>query len=717
MKLRIYTAVNLLLLALSSYACGWFPQDAGNVWLYRIMPLNESRYGDYCTMWDCDWMLHPTVDYKEENIRLWQQQTSPSVSLADIEIVVYKADINFLQHLVDKTGENGFARWIVQNKRDDIVQLLIIAKQNEAINNHMTAPWYYRVEDDKNFQRLEEIAEECIKHKSGQLLGRYALQAMRALCNLRRYDECARYWDAVKDRIPQDVVRTMCELKAASALHKTGREDEALNIYVRHGDLPSIRAINNGRIDNELQFIYNHNPNSPYIEGELQKWLLYFGAEYEKTAFANGNASWDEHYMDNLLSVARQAVREKRSRKLAMWYYTLAALYDVKGQSRRAQRYLHLGMNYRKDAFLHDSYRVLRMWLDAQTMPCDSAYETQLEKDVRWLVAKAERNKTTAFDSLIVEPSKHYKEEYYYDYYPWNYYQDWSNSFYWNDALRRLLLRGVCPKMHKAGKYIREIQLANLAENLFIQVNDYSNEMFLIMDRLPYRVTRDYFARIYHPKDDFDRFLNSKGKTDKYYWYDILATKCLRERRYEKALIYLRQVPVAYQRKMNVYSYMDYNPFSYDMQTFKHDSSLRDDCKLHFAEKMAEYKQVMNHDENADRRADAKIQYALGLRNSVYKCWFLTCYSSNMDDDYIRYAVPDIPYPDDSLVYRHKEYMAMSDRLIHQAIDTYRDKEKAARQLQRLLYFRRIVDEFPETQTAADVRQHCDRWRDYASSK
>lgn len=163
---------------------------------------------------------------------------------------------------------------------------------------------------------------------------------------------------------------------------------------------------------------------------------------------------------------------------------------------------------------------------------------------------------------------------------------------------------------------------------------------------------------------------------------------------------------------------MDYNPFSYDMQTFKHDSSLRDDCKLHFAEKMAEYKQVMNHDENADRRADAKIQYALGLRNSVYKCWFLTRYSSNMDDDYIRYAVPDIiPSPDDSLVYRHKEYMAMSDRLIHQAIDTYRDKEKAARQLQRLLYFRRIVDEFPETQTAADVRQHCDRWRDYASSK
>jgi hypothetical protein len=132
---------------------------------------------------------------------------------------------------------------------------------------------------------------------------------------------------------------------------------------------------------------------------------------------------------------------------------------------------------------------------------------------------------------------------------------------------------------------------------------------------------------------------------------------------------------------------------------------------------MAEYKRIMNHDSNANKRADAKIQYALGLRNSVYKCWFLTRYSSNMEDDYIRSAIPDIPYSEDSLIYRHNEYLTMSDHLINNAIETYLDKDRAARQLQKLLYFRRIIDEFPETETASDVKQHCDRWRDYAHQR
>ncbi len=719
MKLRIYIVINLVLTSPVANACGWYPQNSGNVWLYRIMPLDESRYDEYSTTWERDYMLHPTVDYSNENIRLWQQQTSTSIDLKDIENVVYKADVSLLENISKSLGSNSFARWITDNNRKDIVRLLIMAKRNERITFHMSDPWYYRVEDDANFQILEEIVEECRKHMTGQLAGRYTLQAMRALCNLREYDECARYWDSVKNNISDNVIRNMCELKAASALNKTGRKDEALKIYAKYGDISSIRAISKGSIDNELLFVYDHCPNSPYLEGEIQKWLLYFGGEYNRTAFTSGNTTWfDEEYMEKFLAVAHKALREKKSKQMAMWFYTLAALYDVKGQPKRAKNYLSQGMNYRKSSFLRDSYRVLRMWLDAQTLPCDSFYEAQLETDLRWLVAKVERNKTTEFEKTMVKPKETLGDplDDYRDYSYWNYYQDWSNSFYWNDALRRLLLRAVCPKMHKAGKYIREIQLANLAENLLIQVNDYSNEMFLIMDRLPYKATCDYFTRIYYPADDFDRFLNSKGKRDKIYWYDILATKCLRERRYDKAIVYLKQVPVSYQRKMNVYYYMDINPFSYDMLTFKRDSTLMDNFKLHFAQKMAEYKRIMNHDSDANKRADAKIQYALGLRNSVFKCWFLTRYSSNMEDDYIRNAIPDIPYPDDTLIYRHKEYMTMSDRLINQAIGIYQDKEKAARQLQKLLYFRRIIDDFPETTTALDVRQHCDRWRDYANN-
>lgn len=706
MKLKIYIVVSLLLFTLTASACGYFPMNSGNVWLYRIMPLDESRYEEYGTSWQSDCMLHPKVDYSRENVLLWQKQTSSSVSLKDIEHVVYQADIASLRNLSTSSGNNTFLRWVVENNKEDIVQLLIMAKQNESITSHMADPWYYRVEDDANFRTLENIAEECCKHKTGRLLGRYALQAMRALCNLRKYDECARYWYSVKNKIPDNVIRDMCELKAAAALNKTGRSEEALEIYARHGDVASIRAINNGEIDNELLFVYDSCPNSPYLEGELQKWLLYFGAE-RNCSSPMASCRYNEEQLDELLQVVHKAVREKKSDNMAMWYYTLAALYDVKGKPKQAKKYLNRGMSYRKNLFLRDSYRLLRMWLEAQTLPADSMYEKQLEADIRWLVAKVERDRPSGSDETKFEP-----EEFCYNR---NYYEGKPNSFYWNDALRRLLLRAVCPKMHKAGKYVREIQLANLAENLLIHSNDYSNEMFLITDRLPYKAARDYFSRIYYPADDFDKFLNSKGKTDKYYWYDILATKCLRERRYDKAVVYLKQIPVEFQRKMNAYDYMDMNPFSYDMFTFTKNPALKDDSKLHFAQKMAAYRRVMNNDADADKRADAKIQYALGLRNSVSRCWFLTRYSSNNENNYIANNVANILYPEDTMTYRHDEYMAMSNRLISRAIAGYRDKEKAARQLQRLLYFRRVIDEFSETAAARDVRQHCDRWRDYAN--
>ena len=713
MRLKRYIAVNLLLaITMSTSACWWDISHAGNVLLYRVMPLDESDYTHYSTTWDSDCMLHHGVDYKQENLQLWQQLTSASVSLEDIEYVVYKADIGYLQELqenkeVPDQYENAFLRWLTAHDRYDIIDLLILAKQNEQIITSMNDPWYYRVEDSYHFKVLAEIVGKCQAYKSGELLDRYALQMVRALCTLREYPKCATYWDSVKRKLSDNAVKKMAELKAASALYKVGRHDEALRIYAKYGDVESIRAINGGKIDNELEFVYKHHPNSPYLEEEVQKWLIYYGGEWIGNAIKRDNYSCIDRFND-VLTVAHRAVKEKKSKKMAMWYYTLASLYDIKGQPYKAMKFLETGSLYHKAPFLRDSYRVLRMWLDAQTATYDSAYEQRLYVDLRWLVNKIKRDVPAELTERL-----NTKEED--DYYCniWNGYHGKANTFYWNDAMRRILLRVVCPRMHKAGKYTREVQLANLAENLLIQTNDYSNEMFLIMDRLSYRATRNYFSRIYHPQDDFDLFLNSQGKTGKYYWYDILATKCFREQRYNKALVYLKQIPVSFQKGMNVYSYMDKDPFNYDMETFKEDSMLASNIKLHFAEKMAEYKYAMNSHRDPNKRAEAKIMYAMGLRNSVHRCWFLTRYSSSWDNEGVMYNLPEIAYPEDSTLYKHDEFIRISDKLVNDAIAEFSDKELAAIQLRKLMYYRRIMDNYSETQTANEIKQHCDRWRDY----
>lgn len=719
MRLIRFIVVSVLLFnAIKLYACWWEPSHAGNVMMYRIMPLDESDYHCYETTWESDYMLHEQVDYKQDNICLWQQQTSTSINKRDIEKTVYSTNLSGLDSIIknEKLGiNNTFIKWIRRHNRADILQYLYLAKQVEMIRASMEDPWYYRVEDSYHYKVLYDIEAKCRQYQSGPLLERYALQMTRVLCALRKYSECVKYWNDTKDKIPHNAIREMTELMAASALNKTGNKEDALIIYAKYGDVSSIRIINDGRIDNELELVYNLHPNSPYLEGEIQKWLLCFGGDWVEKSINEGRFDWYEPRMNNLLKVAHRAVKEKKTKKIAMWYYTLAALYDTKGEPRKAKKYLELGSLYPKSKYLKDSYRVLHMWLDAKTATYNQEYEQRLFNDLMWLNKKI-RNEVTPEVYEILKNKVVEGDWVYYECYR-NGYLDRANMFYWNDAMRRILLREVCPRMHKAGKYVREIQLSNMADNLLGHYNIYSNEMFQIMDRLSYKDTRDYFARIYHPQDEFDVFLNNRGMTDKLYWYDILATKCMREQRYSKAIVYLRQIPLRFQKQMNVFDCMNKDPFSYDMQTFKDDSLFAPNYKLHFAERMAEYRRIMKWHRDPNKRAEAKIQYALGLRNSVHRCWFLTRHSSNAENDGLIYDRPEISYPEDSTIYRHAEYMEMSDKLINEALNSFTDTELAARESRKLLRYQRIIDHYVDTETAVDIMEHCDKWKDYAETK
>lgn len=578
----------------------------------------------------------------------------------------------------------------------------------------MNDPWYYPVDGSDYYRLLHDVVDRCRQYKRGPLLTRYALQMTRALCALREYKECATFWNNVKGKLDNDVVKTMTELQAASALYKIGRKNEAIDIYAKYGDVASIRVANGGKKGNELEFVYDHNPNSPYLEGELQKWLIYYGRDGKDKIYDEYKPyNLNDEKLSMLVKVANKAVKNKKTKRKAMWYYVLAAIYDITGNPIKAKHYLECGQRYPKDAYLRDSYHVLHMWLDAKTATYNKAYEQRLMGDLKWLTRKVKREVTPEIHKkLTIDPCS-WRE---YDDDNRNVYQDVANTFYWNDALRRILLRVVCPRMHKAGKYVREIQLANMAENFLIKATDHSGEMFIIMDRLSYKDTRNFFARIYHPRDEFDRFLNNRGMTDKYYWYDILATKCLRERRYKKALVYLKQLPVSFQRKLNVYGYMDRQPFSYVFDNCERNPNIADDYKLHFAKRMAKYENIMRHGKNCNQRAKAKIQYALGLRNSVHQCWYLTRYSSNYENNYIRFAVPYIEYPEDSTIYHYDEYIKLSDKLIKDAINIFTDRELAAQVLRKLSYYSRIIRDYGNTLTAKDLELYCDKWRDYAWS-
>lgn len=172
MKLIKYIVVSLLLLVpIESLGCFWPLTHAGDVLLYRIMPLNENEYYQYKFYGDV--IFHKTANYEDEMIALWKQQTSSSISTEDVRHIVYKANNTELQNIKKKSSKNSFAKWLVANNRIDIINYLIIAKQCESVVSSMRDPWYYGVDGDKQALMLENIVKRCRAYKKGPLLNRY----------------------------------------------------------------------------------------------------------------------------------------------------------------------------------------------------------------------------------------------------------------------------------------------------------------------------------------------------------------------------------------------------------------------------------------------------------------------------------------------------------------------------------------------------------------
>ncbi len=120
----------------------------------------------------------------------------------------------------------------------------------------------------------------------------------------------------------------------------------------------------------------------------------------------------------NIIKVANKAVRNKRL-KTKRCGITLAALYDRKGENHKALSFLNCGEKYLRTSFLRDSYRVLRMYLEAKTSAYNADYEQKLFTDLKWLVSKVENEKPKDFKEKFMPDNTYIGG-----------YQDCANTYY-----------------------------------------------------------------------------------------------------------------------------------------------------------------------------------------------------------------------------------------------------------------------------------------------
>lgn len=707
MRLKLFLAISLLTTTAS--ACCYDPYSPKDTHLYRIMedigPYVEYPFNDY-RIYDMK-----GFDFRKENLKLWRQQTGTKMSDEHLEAIIYGNYASGSHNVFFDSEEAGYC--------------LKVARNVQKIRNAMNDPWYFPSSRSSDYmQALEELVETCHNRAEGVFRGRYVLQGLRCLNTLRRWDDSIEFWEQQRDSLTHNVIFTMAEREVAAAYHQMGNDSIAADIYARVGDIASLRMCRKNR-DDEMEYIYEHCPNSPYFPEEIQCLLTHFDRNYcppnERDWYYY--RTWDKGdslRAEQFLKLCRRVVLERKAKDLAMWNYATAVTYDILEQPKESMKYIRQGERLCKDDFLRKSFRLLRMHVEAQILPMNHNYDQRLFRDLRWLCQQIDNNMSPAEKERLSKMAC----------YKWD-----GNTYYWNDAMRRILHIDVCPRMIKAGRTTRALQLANFADyylfrklgnstmvheewredGFYWDVFSYSSDMFELADSLSANKLATYVRWQTEGQGEFDLFLASGSNQDVVFWHDIVGTHYIRENKYEEAQRWLSRLPKGYERETNIYreqkGYYLRDPFDLsveDPNPRRKRLETTTDYKLNFAKGMIQYEHDMKYGRTTDIRGKAKVYYAAGIRNQWEYCWALTRYSHSCYD----YMYWDKEWN----IIDVDEYRDMKNhtkRLTQEGLDEITDCELKARLLHAMQRNKEVMDKCPNTEVAQQLRLHCDTWRDY----
>lgn len=663
------------------------------------------------------------------NCREWQRYSSSDIPLTDIYQVVYKMSLEEFEAFHNESwgygGNNAFLKWLSHGRWDEM-NFLLFAKITEDVRGRQNSRWYYPSMRTGAKMSLEEIVDQALNYR-GPLRDRYLLQAVRAMFSLRRYTDCIALWDKEASLLPKEcIIRQLILPYIAGAEYRMKNYDKAVSYFYEAGDFVSMIACSDvnppASTVEAIERIYQQEPNCSHFPEMLQRLV--------HTAEPDGEFYWEELDKDLVKDEHRQLIRlavriaqEGKAHNTAMWYYTAAFIEDLDGHPVEASKLLAEAEQSHGTEFIKESVKVMRIYLDAKLMPYNQGYENLLFKQLQWLDQKIADN---------ITPKVRERTSEYYDL-ACN-----ISYYYWNDMMRRIILAEVCPRMIVSGKTIRALQLANMADNRLLGLvdcktyhkkthvkgrvewvettssmsefrrdknrrsPDYSNYFFEMIDSVGIDKVIAYRNRIERPVDTFDRFLNGRGYVDMEYINDIVGTQCLRTMRYGDAVTYLGHIGRSFEGHLNTEIYWD--PFSYERRDIKDKS----DFKYRFAREMCMLEQEMNKTTDPDRKAEAMIRYATGMRNSFDRCWPLTQYYRGTS--YFGQVQEKRDWENEPEAIRAKK---RSTELFKTACALLTNRELAAETLYEFNQYRTVAEKYPETEIGQYVCGHCDNLYDY----
>ena len=423
---------------------------------------------------------------------------------------------------------------------------------------------------------LHNLLQTSKIYQGKRFRAQYNLLRMRALFGLKRYQEAMTFWTSTGQRMQPSVYRDMMRNLYAGCLWRTGRRDQAIEIYAAQQDYQSLKYCVRGyRSLAGIQKVYSTRPNSATLVYLVQDFVnnvqetmdVYELNSFPYADYNNTSKDHDEWMKETdakkvttteanrFIDFARGVVAQGKTSVPCLWQTAIGCLEHQLRRYDKAKEDLAKAMKLAGTPRMKDNARAIYAINSVFSEQHNVAYDKWLTGEMRWLDVKSAEDRK----SLTLYETDHYR-----------------------DVEERMVYNGLVPMFMAAGRTNAALVLLSRMNDTapdFSECNaravnfetdddtkgnwDYQGFYFDALSKTPLDSLKAYSAYLRkQPADSLEHYAWQQAYRDANYYNDLIGTRLLAQARFAEAIPYLEKVGLDFLNTQNIAPYAaqrDYN--------------------------------------------------------------------------------------------------------------------------------------------------------------
>ena len=523
-----------------------------------------------------------------------------------------------------------------QSKNDPLMMSYVrqLARYLDCAEQVSREQWDYPTKQQLAQRKvsLEAVRTYAATKLKTRLRSQHALLYMRANMLLKRHAENVVFWEKTASQYIETVYKDMMKNIYAGALYKTGRTEEAIEIFADQGDYRSLMTLfYQKRSYAAIRQEYLKNPNTLVLPFLMQDFVNNaqeaYDAKYDMGGLAGKLFIRDitEAEAKQMMSFCQQVVKEQRTEVPVMWQTAKAWLEYMFGNKQQSLADIRQAVGMQGTEPMTDCARAIRIYIEtALAKPHSADFDNWIGPEMQWLHDNWKQN-------------EHY-------------------SYYHSCAYTRIVQQVLAKHYENEGRQ-------DIAAAIY-KSGDYSDYDTMIdttsIDNLM-RITSYLEAA---PKTGLDKYLQDTNRKQNvlgndFRLQDLLGTKYLRLCQWGEAIEWLSKVPASFYnskgyapyaalRKTNVEPWLKRQWISENVVYGDRQWNMKENPKLAFAREMQQLEgelNVLKGKARQQRCYDLAVRYA--QVNETGDCWFILHDGKSPDN----YRKPSESVPNETNLY------------------------------------------------------------------